>query len=91
MKSEEDFRNTYMLKLENGQEAIVFGEILTTQETEYGVRLLLTDCYVSLKETTLPCNQVMAYVSSDQYQSGQVYQIKGKIQEEKKMKEQKEV
>ena len=80
MKSEEDFRNTYMLKLENGQEAIVFGEILTTQETEYGVRLLLTDCYVSLKETTLPCNQVMAYVSSDQYQSGQVYQIKGKIQ-----------
>lgn len=80
MKSEEDFRNTYMSKLEDGQEVIIFGEILTTQETEYGNRLLLTDCYISLKETMLPCNQVMAYVSSDQYRIGQVYQIKGKVQ-----------
>ncbi len=79
MKSEVEFRNTYMSKLEDGSEAVIFGEILTTQETEYGSRLFLTDCYVSLKETTIPCNQVMVYVSSDQYRIGQVYQIKGKV------------
>ena len=79
MKSEEEFRNTYMSKLEDGSDAIVFGEILTTQETEYGRRLILTDCYVSLKETTIPCNQVMVYVSSDQYRVGQIYQIKGQV------------
>ena len=79
MKSQEDFRNTYMSKLEDGSDAVIFGEILTIQETEYGSRLLLTDCYISLKETILPCNQVMVYVSSDQYHLGQVYQIKGKI------------
>jgi len=79
MKSQEDFRDTYMSKLEDGSDAVIFGEILTTQETEYGSRLVLTDCYVSLMETTIPCNQVMVYVSSDQYRVGQVYQIKGKV------------
>lgn len=79
MKFQEEFRNAYMSNLENDGEVVVFGEILTVQETEYGGRLILTDCYVSLKETTIPCNQVMVYVSSSQYLVGQVYQIKGKV------------
>lgn len=79
MKSQEDFRNTYMSKIEDGREAIVFGEILKVEETDYGSRLILTDCYVSLYEANIPCNEVMVYVSSDQYRVGQIYQMKGQF------------
>lgn len=79
IKVQEDFRNIYLSKMEDNMETVVYGEILRTEETEYGSRLILTDCYVSLNETILPCNKVMVYVSSDQYHIGQIYQIKGKI------------
>ena len=79
MKSQEHFRNTYMSKIEDNSEAVVYGEILTIEETEYGSRLILTDSYISLNETVVPCNKVMVYVSSDQYHIGQIYQIKGQL------------
>lgn len=79
MKSEEDFRNRYMSKLEDSSDAVIYGEILSTQETEYGSRLILTDSYISLNETTIPCNQVMVYVSSDQYRIGQIYKFIGQV------------
>ena len=47
MKSEEAFRNTYMSNLEDGSSAVVWGEIERIEKTEYGNRLLLTDCYVA--------------------------------------------
>lgn len=79
MKSEETFRNTYMSKLEDDSMAVVWGEIEKIEKTEYGNRLLLTDCYVSLSEAAVPCNKVMVYTSSDLFRVGQIQQIKGEL------------
>ena len=92
MKSEEGFRDAYMSKLEDDSEAVVWGEIIKIEKTEYGSRLLLTDTYVSLSlgnllenlmenlmEVNVPCNKVMVYASSDQYRIGQIYQFKGQL------------
>ena len=79
MKSEEAFRNTYMSNLEDGSSAVVWGEIERIEKTEYGNRLLLTDCYVSLSEAAIPCNKVMVYTSSDLFRVGQIQQIKGQL------------
>ncbi len=79
MKSEETFRDTYMSKLKDDSTAVVWGEIEKIEKTEYGNRLLLTDCYVSLSEAAIPCNKVMVYTSSDLFRVGQIQQIKGQL------------
>lgn len=79
MKSQEEFRDTYMSKLTDNSDAVIYGEIVEIKETEYGCRLILSDCHVSLKEAVIPCNKVMVYASSDQFCIGQIYQIKGKL------------
>ncbi|MBR2045795.1 MAG: ComEC/Rec2 family competence protein [Agathobacter sp.] len=79
MKSQEEFRNAYMSKLQDNSNAVIYGEIINLTETDFGYRLILTDCYVSLKEANIPCNKVMVYVSSDQFRVGQIYQFKGQL------------
>lgn len=79
MKTEEDFRNAYMSKIEDGSSAVVWGEIIKIEKTDYGSRLILSDSYVSLQEANVPCNEVMVYVSSDHFRVGQIYQIKGQF------------
>ena len=79
MHTEELFRDAYLAKLEDNSNAVIYGEILNIEETEYGCRLILTDCYVSLNEANIPCNKVMVYASSDQFRVGQIHQIKGKL------------
>lgn len=76
---EMQFRDTYMSKLKDDSDAVIYGEIIKSEKTDYGNRLILTDCYVSLKEEIVPCNDVMVYASSDQFQIGQIYQIKGQV------------
>lgn len=79
MKSQETYRDTYMSKLQDNSNVVIFGELIKIEKTEYGSRLLLTDCYVSLTEATVPCNKVMVYASSDHFRVGQIYQIKGQL------------
>lgn len=79
MKSQEEFRDAYMSNLQDDSNAVIWGELIKIEETEYGNRLILTDCYVSLQEAIVPCNKVMVYASSDQFRVGQIYQIKGQL------------
>lgn len=79
MHMQETFRENYMSKLNDGDNAIVFGEILKIEETEYGVRLLLDNCYIRLSEENIACNKIMVYASSNQWEIGQIYQIKGEV------------
>lgn len=79
IKSQEEFRSAYMSKLKDNSNAVIYGEISKIEETDYGCRLILTDCYVHLKEENIPCNRIMVYASSDQFQIGQIYQIKGQL------------
>ena len=79
MKSQEEFRDTYMSRLRNDSNAVVYGELINITETDYGYRLILNDCYVNLEEANIPCNKVMVYASSDQFQIGQIYQFNGQL------------
>ncbi len=79
MAAEEAMRDAYLSKIEDNSMAVVYGEILKKEKTEYGCRLILTDCYVCLQEAMMPCNKVMIYASSDHFHVGQIYQIKGQV------------
>ena len=79
MKSQEEFRDTYMSRLKGDSNAVVYGELINITETDYGYRLILNDCYVNLEEANIPCNKVMVYASSDQLQIGQIYQFNGQL------------
>lgn len=88
MLSEMSFREAYLSKIEDGDEVTVWGEITklesiatvqwdSTETTSF--RLYLSDCYISLNEAYLPCNNVMVYTSSNQYQVGQIHTITGEL------------
>lgn len=79
-EKQEAFRNAYMSRLENDSNAVIYGEILKIEETEYGCRLILTDCYISQTGAEIPCNKIMVYASSDQFRIGQIYQFQGNVQ-----------
>lgn len=96
MQKEEAFREAYLSKLEDGNYVTVWGEIKTINTTEYGVRCIITDCYIriheeenSWKEGTaytesagrLPCNDIMVYTSSSHYQVGQIHEITGQFKQ----------
>lgn len=79
MQMEENFRDAYMSKLEDGSRITVWGEISKIESTDTGVRAILSDCYISLKEETIPCNNIMVYASSDHFQVGQIQKITGEM------------
>lgn len=83
METEESFRAKYMVELESRPEekteVLVLGEIIEVKNTDYGVRIRLTDCYIYLKEKTVPCNDVLVYASSSHFHVGEIHKIKGKL------------
>lgn len=79
MQGEEAFRNTYLSKLEDGSSAVVWGEIKKIEQTDYSFRLILSDCYISLEDEVIPCNDVMVYTSSNHFQVGEIHKITGKV------------
>ena len=79
MQQEEAFRAAYMSKLVDGNRVTVWGELIKMETTEYGYRGILSDCYIKFDEGRLPCNDIMVYTSKDQYLSGQIYKITGKV------------
>lgn len=79
MQREEDFRQAYMSKIGDGSRITVWGELIKIESTEYGNRGILSDCYISLSEGVIPCNDIMVYTSKDHFQIGQIYKITGKV------------
>lgn len=80
MQSEEVFRQAYMSKVEDGSRITVWGELIKTESTEYGIRGTLSDCYISLEEKKIPCNDIMVYFSSDCFKTGQFHKITGQVE-----------
>ena len=81
MASQMNFRNTYLSKIEDNQDIIVWGEVIKTEFNEEKQRnsILLSNCYINLKGETLPCNNVMVYSSKDQFEIGEIHKITGKL------------
>jgi len=79
MQREESFRDAYMSMLEDGSRITVWGELIKKETTEYANRGILSDCYISLGEGVIPCNDIMVYTSKDQFQIGQIYKITGQV------------
>lgn len=79
MHREENFRNAYMSKIIDDTTGVVFGEISKIEHTDYGVRMILSDCYIRLEEETVPCNDVMVYASVSHFQVGEIHKITGQL------------
>ena len=79
MQQEEEFRTAYMSKIRDGNQITVWGELIKLETTEYGMRGILSDCYINFKEGMIPCNDIMVYTSNDQFHIGQIQKITGKI------------
>ena len=79
MRQEEDFRAAYMSKIIDGGRITIWGECIQIENTEYGIRGVLSDCYIRLDEETLPCNDIVVYTSEDQFQIGRIHKVNGKI------------
>lgn len=76
------FREQYLLQLKDGDSITIWGELYQMEHFDSGSnRMLLTDCYVSLSEQSkrIPCNDVMVYVSSANYQAGMILKINGQF------------
>ncbi len=64
---------------EGPREVVLWGEITKIEYTDYGVRMILTDCYIRLNEKNMPCNDVVVYASSTHFHVGEIHKIKGKL------------
>jgi len=76
------YRENYLTKLTDGDEVTVWGEIYKSSDLDDKTsRIYLTDCYVALSDSsnTIPCNDVMVYVSSADYQAGIILKVKGQF------------
>lgn len=79
MYKEEDFRDAYMSKIEDGEQITIWGEIRKIENTDYGIRMILSDCYISLNEENISCNDVMVYTSSNHFHVGEIHKITGQL------------
>jgi len=79
MQREMNFREVYMSKIVDGCEVIVWGELVKTETTDYGNRGFLSDCYIRLQAETIPCNDIVVYMSDAHLYVGQIYKLTGKV------------
>lgn len=79
MKQEENFRDAYLSNLEDDSQVVIWGEIVKLETTEYGIRMILSDSYIHLKEEKIPCNNIMVYASSNHFQVGEIHKITGQL------------
>lgn len=79
MYKEEDFRDAYMSKIEDGEQITIWGEIRKIENTDYGIRMILSDSYISLNEEKIPCNDIMVYTSSNHFHVGEIHKITGQL------------
>lgn len=73
------FRNEYLSVLEEGQPIRLAGKINKVEEKTNCFYYYLTDCSVEQSNHLMPCNDALAYVSSDDYSVGQILILQGTI------------
>lgn len=79
MSSETAFRGSYLPNLSDGQEVRLVGKIERIETKTYSFYYYLSDCAICLSGEKIPCNDVIAYVSADDYSIGQTLLIQGTI------------
>ncbi len=80
MQNEMAFRDAYLSKVKDGEIITVWGEISKLETTGGGrLRLILSDCFISLSEGVLPCNDIMVYTDSNHYENGEIHKITGEL------------
>ena len=80
MATEMTFRDAYLSKIKDGQQVTIWGEVIKVEFGEKQNSIYLSDCYISLPEGTIPCNDVIVYASKNQFQIGEIHKITGKLQ-----------
>ena len=78
-ESESRLQASYLPKFEDGQQVRLVGEITRIEERERCVCYRLTDCVMDRSNEYMPCNDVLAYASSDEFSIGQILVITGTI------------
>lgn len=73
------FQAAVLQKLTDGQEVRLAGKIDRIEPKTRCVYYYLKDCTVEAESQTLPCNDVIAYVSSASHSAGQILNIEGTI------------
>ena len=79
MERQETFRDRYLSVIEDGQTVRLVGKIDNVEQKTRCFYYYLTDCSVELSDLHVPCNDVLAYVSSDDYSVGQILILQGTI------------
>lgn len=79
MERQEAFRDRYLSVIEDGQTVRLAGKIDNVEQKTRCFYYYLTDCSVELSGLHMPCNDVLAYVSSDDYSVGQILVLQGTI------------
>ena len=71
-KRECAFRENCLKELKDGREVKLAGKVERVEQKPRCFYYFLTDCTVSLSKKHVPCNDVIAYVSADDYSIGQI-------------------
>ena len=79
VEKQDAFRSVYLSVLEEGQSVRLAGKINRVEEKTNCFYYYLTDCSVEQSDHVMPCNDVLAYVSSDDYSVGQILILQGTI------------
>lgn len=76
---QEAFRNAYLAHLSDGQSVRIAGRLNNVEEKTHCYYYYLADCFVEQSGQQMPCNDVLAFVSSDDYSVGQILILQGTI------------
>lgn len=79
MEREISFRVRSLSRITEGQEVRLSGKLTRVEEKTRCNYYYLTDCHIRLSDQTLPCNDVLAYVSGDESSIGQILVLQGTI------------
>lgn len=79
MCRENTFRQNYLDRMQDEQQVRLAGRVTRIEEKTRCFYYYLTDCTISLSEQHMQTNDVIAYVSSDEYSIGQILTIEGTI------------
>ena len=79
MCRESTFRQNYLDRMQDEQQVRLAGRVTRIEEKTRCFYYYLTDCTISLSEQHMQTNDVIAYVSSDEYSIGQILTVEGTI------------
>lgn len=79
MCRESTFRQNYLDRMQDEQQVRLAGRVTRIEEKARCFYYYLTDCTISLSGQHMQTNDVIAYVSSDEYSIGQILTIEGTI------------